>query len=132
MYRWFKKHTKDGLETPDPTPIEVNLPRPLTLAEQILRFTGSPEVRRQMQEKHMETFEEADDLDVDDDLDGKVAPYEEAFVGSEMRPHVQTRLDEIHAGMVEDIPEDRLERAKDRIKAKKNSPPPVPPTPPAQ
>lgn len=117
MSFFFRKHTTDGLETPDPTPIEVpaGLHRPLTLAEQLARFTASSEAKEQLARLGADTFDEADDLDVDEE--GPRSPYEKDFLGSEM-PHVQTRLDEQRGGMVEELPEERAERAKGWFKQK--------------
>lgn len=59
-----------GQEIPDPTP--VSLPhgweRPLSLHEQIKRFIRS-EMSQQAQLAGEETFEEADDFEVDEDPD---------------------------------------------------------------
>lgn len=68
-----------GEEIPDPTPIEVpaGMKRPETLAEQVQRL-----VRRQVSDYAAlhghETFEEADDLEMDDDFDPST-PYEVEF-----------------------------------------------------
>lgn len=125
MFHWFKKHTADGLEKPDSTPIEVNLPKPLTLAEQIVRFTSNPQNAQYLQAQGMDTFDQADDLDVDEDEDNKT-PYEVDFNGTEMP--VQTRMDEIHGQMVEEMPVERQFRAYERLKPKKRveEPPPLP------
>lgn len=68
-----------GEEIPDPTPIEIpaGMKRPETLAEQVQRL-----VRRQVSDYAAlhghETFEEADDLEVDEDFD-PFTPYETEF-----------------------------------------------------
>lgn len=113
MFHWFKKHTKEGLEIPDNTPIEVALPRPLTLAEQIKRFTASEELKNLLRQRQMDTFDEADDLEVDDESpDGVRSPYEDNFEGDEMSNKAHVRLDEIRHGMVEEMPIERQNKAK--------------------
>jgi len=59
-----------GREIPDPRPISVpaGLTRPPTLSEQIKRFIRS-EMSRQAVQEEKESFEEADDFDVDEDPD---------------------------------------------------------------
>lgn len=61
-------------ETPDPVPHEALLtePKPLTLQEEIARFLGD---WTRQQNPETETFEEADDFDLDDD-DLPYSPYE--------------------------------------------------------
>lgn len=117
MFHFFRKHTKDGLEKPDPTPSEIPLSRPLTLAEQIVRFTSNPSHTETLRNAGVETFDEADDLEVEDD-EYVPSPYEEEFFGKETLP-VQTRLDEQRSGMVEEMPLERSQRAQERLKPKK-------------
>lgn len=65
-----QKHRDDGMEYPDPTPIEVPLGfrRPPSIHEEIRRFVRQ-EMSRQAQEQGGESFEEADDFEVDEDPD---------------------------------------------------------------
>lgn len=121
MFHWFKKHTKEGLEVPDNTPIEVALKdRPLTLAEQIRRFTTSQEVKDKLRQQQFDTFDEADDFDTGDlEDDDFKSPFEDQFEGSEMGPgRVRARLDEQKAGMTEEMPIERLNRANERLSPK--------------
>lgn len=121
MFHWFKKHTKEGLEIPDDTPIEVSLrDRPLTIAEQLVRFTSNDEIKERLRTAGYDTFDEANDFDTGDlDHEDMHSPYEEHFNGSVMPlSHVQTRLDEQKAGMVEEMPIDRYDRAKEALRAK--------------
>lgn len=119
MFNWSKKHTKDGLEVPDPTPIEINIKRPLTLQEQIIRFTQSEFNKQQLQKAGIDTFDEADDFDTGDlEDDDFKSPYEKEFDG--INP--QTRLDEIRGSMVEEMPIDRQDRAQERLKAIRKGP----------
>lgn len=124
MFRWFFKHTKEGLEVPDPTPSELALTseRPLTLAEQIARFVRDPGVVNAAVNAGLDTFDEADDFDTGDlEPQDFASPYEVDFEGSLMKPGVQTRMDEIKGGMVEEMPEGRWEKAKERLKPKARS-----------
>lgn len=68
-----------GRELPDPTPvgIPVGLKRPPTLQEQIKAMVRT-QLSQQMQQQGYETFEEAEDFDVDDDFDPK-SPWEHDF-----------------------------------------------------
>lgn len=119
MFRWFRKHTRDGMELPDPTPTALSLTaeRPLTLAEQMARFIRNPEVVDALRNRGVDTFDEADDFDTGDlEPQDFQSPYELEFEGSETRVGVQTRLDECKSGMVEEMPLDRQERAKERMK----------------
>lgn len=69
-----------GHETLDPTPIAPPVgfrPAP-SLAEQIREMVRSERLAREVIEAGYETFEEADDFDVGDDVDVS-SPYEEHF-----------------------------------------------------
>lgn len=126
MFHWFKKHNADGCETPDDTPIEVPLTtKPLTLAEQIRRFTINSEVQARLQERRMDSFDEADDFEVEEtDNDELKSPYEDQFHGSAIPfQGLQARLDEQKSGMVEEMPMDRQERAQARLNAKPKAQP---------
>lgn len=70
------KHDEYGREIPDPTPVSVpaGWSRPLPLAEQIRRMVRQ-EMSQHAQAQGMESFEEADDFDVDEDSD-PLSPYE--------------------------------------------------------
>lgn len=114
----FLKHAPDGTERPDTRPLMVRLGfrKPLTLAEQIARFTQSPDWSEAMKARNIDTFDEADDFDIGDpEPDGINTPYEAAF--DKIAP--QTRLDEIRNGMVEDMPFERKTRAQERLNPKK-------------
>lgn len=71
---------RDGKEYGDPVPMAppVGMSRPLTLAEQIRSM-----VRRELSDaahsQGFETFEEADDFDIDDDPLDPHTPYEAVF-----------------------------------------------------
>lgn len=74
------RHTKEGRELLDPTPLEVPIPlqRAETLEQKIARMMRSAEIRAEFERKGIETFEEADDFDVGDDYDPS-SPYEKDF-----------------------------------------------------
>lgn len=87
-------YTKDKrCEIPDNTPVEIPLgyKAPETLQEMIARMIRV-ENMQQMAAKGMETFEEADDFDVDDDAD-LVSEYQMLEMQEE-RPYVEERRKE--------------------------------------
>lgn len=117
MFHWFKKHTKDGLELPDETPIEVPLSeKPLTIHEQIQRFVHDPDVQAIQRNNGIDTFDEADDFDIDEV--GPVSPYEYVLLEDE-EPIVQTRMDEIRSGLVLPQDESRVNKVMEKISKKK-------------
>lgn len=137
---WFKrkKHTDDGLETPDQTPIEVAMrTRPLTIHEQIARFCKDEAVMNSLKNKGFDTFDEADDFDIPEDREF-ISPYERQVPTVDMideepidaSQFAQTRLDEINRGLVQPIPEERLNRATERLKPKAKEPAKAPAQPP--
>lgn len=71
---------EDGKEYGDPTPMAppAHLRRSLTMSEQIQQMIRR-EVSRRAEESDMETFEEADDFDIDDDPLDPHTPYEAVF-----------------------------------------------------
>jgi hypothetical protein len=73
------KINKQGKEVIDTTPVELplNWKRPVSLSERI-RSAARQEISRLADEKGYETFEEADDFDVDDDFDPR-SPWEMDF-----------------------------------------------------
>lgn len=67
----------NGKELPNPIPYEVSprLNRPLTLQEQIRRCLRV-ELSKKAQESEMETFDEANDFEVDETGDAPLSGYE--------------------------------------------------------
>lgn len=55
-------------EKPDPTPVELGIPRPLSLQDEMRRFIREEIISRDMEGKPI-TMEEEDDFDVDEDPD---------------------------------------------------------------
>jgi len=76
------KLTKRGKEIVDGTPLQPPLgyKKQESLHEQIRRMVVSEQLRLAAEQAGMETFEEADDFDVGDDLD-PTSPFEEVFEG---------------------------------------------------
>lgn len=72
------KFDDKGRELPDPTPIEVpaGFKRPETLAEQIRRLVRHEQFAAAMGRPHAETFDEANDFEVDDDGELPVTRHE--------------------------------------------------------
>lgn len=70
----------DGLEYPDPVPMAppVGWNAPPTMAQFIRQFVRQELFNKEMQGAGFETFEEADDLDIPDDLDPQ-SRYEDEF-----------------------------------------------------
>lgn len=120
MFHWFRKHKSDGTEVPDTTPDEITLTqmpkRPFTIQEQIMRFTAAADFERALRKKGLDTFEDADDLEVENDDEPQFAttPYE--LKEQDAFPGLQTRLDEVKGGAVRDLHPDRLNRATERLK----------------
>lgn len=70
-----------GEEIPDPQPISIpsGFKRPETLQEQIRRLIRSEELENIANQHDVDTFEEAEDFDVDDETFDPSSPYEEVF-----------------------------------------------------
>lgn len=72
---------KDGNEIPDPQPVAIppGFKVPETMEQMMRRLLRSPEFRDRMNENENDTFEEAEDFEVDDDTFDPHSPYEEVF-----------------------------------------------------
>lgn len=70
-------YNEKGQEVPDTTPVEapIHFSRPLTLAQQMQRMIRT-ELSKQAVDDGQESFEEADDFDVDEDPD-PLSQYEQ-------------------------------------------------------
>lgn len=118
MFKWFRKHTSDGREIPDTTPLELSLdPRPLTIQEQIARFCRQPEVLRALSQTGRDTYDEAQDIDPDDEGEDFISPYTDPM-------GVQTRMDEQRGGISEEMPLERQDKARNWFRKKPSDPPP--------
>jgi len=81
MKIWEKIKDRVGYaEKLDPTPVAlpVGMKKPESIAEMVQRLVRSSELRRYAESKGAETFEEAEDFDVGDDIDPST-PYELEF-----------------------------------------------------
>lgn len=135
MFKWWVKHTEDGSETPDPTPSHIPLARPLTLQEQLARFAHAEDLKRVLETRGVDTFDEANDFGPEEPQDDMFpgTPYEMRGMSEDLP--VQTRVDEMKSGLVADIPQERKERiqnnlrdAENKRKARENPPAPKSPT----
>lgn len=95
MFTKFFRLNAKGQEIPDPTPIEVPIGfnRPPTIQEQIAKYVQSANLLAQ--QTGYESFEEAEDFDVGDDLDPST-PYELDFdhtTGREVYKQQKEELD---------------------------------------
>lgn len=89
-----------GVEYPDPTPVQipVGFERPESIQETIRRLVRDPAMRADLENADAETFEEADDFDIPDDLEVHT-PYEENFDPL----HLSTREEEVRLGAVKPL-----------------------------
>jgi len=71
----------NGVEFPDPTPVALALKfkKPLSIQEQMMQMIRADDFRKALLNRDVETFEEADDFDVDDDSFDPTTPYEQDF-----------------------------------------------------
>lgn len=95
--KFLGRQNEKGQEIPDPTPIAIpaGITRPPTLQETIQRFIRNDAIRRHLETQGIETFEEADDFDVPDNLDPS-SPYELVYdqdLGKEVYPHEKNMID---------------------------------------
>lgn len=76
-----REQTADGREIPDPVPIEppVGFIRQPSMIDNIRALVQGEHLRREALAAGAETFEEADDFDIDDDPVDYTSPYEEFF-----------------------------------------------------
>lgn len=81
-FKFAHLFNKSGEYLPDPEPVVLApaFDRPLTLQEQMARLIRDPNFVRQFDKdgQELESFEEADDFDIDDDYDPQ-SPWEENF-----------------------------------------------------
>lgn len=78
LSRFARRLNERGQEIPDPTPVAppVGFVRQKSLAEQIREMVRSERLRQEVEAQGYETFEEADDFDVDEDDPLPFTPYQ--------------------------------------------------------
>lgn len=107
-----------GEEIPDPRPTQlaIDFKAPPLLNDQIDRLVHNSMMQRDLDKAGLETFQEADDFEMDD-LD-PTAPYEESFDPL----HTIAREQEIRAGFVEELSPEVLAKAREIVaQAKKKA-----------
>lgn len=90
-------HTPEGSEVPDPVPIAppVGYVRTKPIREQLREMVQSEALARAARDSGNETFEEAEDFDVGDDIDPR-SPWEEQF--EPMPSRTDTMADVVERG----------------------------------
>lgn len=98
--------TADGKENPDSVPLAPTIKggRALSIRENVLNIVRSEQFRKAMEEQGQETFEDADDFDVDDDYD-PTSPYEEFFEGE---------YEQLRQARIEQAAEERRQKRRGR------------------
>lgn len=126
------KRIKARYELVDPTPIAppIGFKRTPSLAEQIRDMVRSEALRAEVEKAGAETFEEADDFDVDDDFD-PTSPYEADFdvPVAELRRRQQEDLEKLQAGG-DPLPASDAVPSRPAPKTKPAAPPPPAPSAP--
>lgn len=102
------KLTPDGSELPDSRPVEVPIgfERPESIQDLIRRLVRDPAIREDLTSSDAESFDEADDFEIDDGM--PVSPHEDNFDPM----HLLARDQELRSGTV-------AERTPEEIKAAK-------------
>lgn len=106
---------KDGSEVPDPRPmaLPVGFERPESVQDMIRRLVRDQSLQADLEASGVETFEDADDFDVPDDMVPPFSPHEEDFDPT----HGLTRELEIKAGVVPEPTPAEKKAAADLLKA---------------
>lgn len=97
-------YNERGEEVQDSRPmaLPVGFSRPKSLTDTMKSLLRNEEFRRALDEKGVETFEEADDFDCGEDDPLGSTPYEDTF--DPEHPGAIAREQEIRAGQVADLP----------------------------
>lgn len=79
---------RDGKEYPDPVPMAppVGYTQPPDIMTMIRTMIQSEQVRQRLAQEDMETFEEADDFDIEDDPVDPLTEYEKVFLPNPNAP----------------------------------------------
>lgn len=107
----MSSYNEKGEEIPDsrPTELAINFKAPQPLEDRIHQLVTGALIQRDLEAAGIETFDEADDFEMDD-LD-PTTPYEENFDPL----HIAARNQEIRHGFVKDIPPDVIAKARELI-----------------
>lgn len=102
----------DGSEHPDPNPMElpIGFERPESIQDLIKRLVTDRVIQKELDDAGLETFDEADDFDVEDEYHVD-SPYEEQFDPS----GIVARSQEIRAGAVQDRSQEEIKAARDLV-----------------
>lgn len=103
----------DGSELPDPRPmaLPVGFERPPSIQELIRQLVTDPQIREELRASDAESFDEADDFDIEDDLPVN-SPHEDQFDPL----HLLAREQEIMSGTVKPRSREELEQAEETLK----------------
>lgn len=103
----------DGSEVLDSTPMEipVGFERPESIQELIRRLVIDPQIRQDLQDHGAESFEEADDFEMDDDMPR--SPHEDQFDPM----HLLAREQEVMSGAVKALTPGEVAAAKAAVEA---------------
>lgn len=105
-------YNRKGEELPDPVPtqLHIDIEAEMPLHEKVLRAVQSSEWTRRMNEQGIETYEEANDFDIPDDLGDPRSIHEEQ--SGDMLAYEEG----VRSGFVEEIPKERKEAAGDAVR----------------
>lgn len=109
-------YNKKGEEIPDPTPreLKIDLEAEMPLELKVMRALQSDEWKRRMEQQGRESFEEANDFDIEEE-ESEFKSYHEEEDGD-----VMAFEEGIKRGFIEEIPEEVKERVKKQEKAIKD------------
>lgn len=106
-------------QTPVAMPLKFKIPVPLS---EKIRQMVREEVSQAAEENGLETFEEADDFEIEDEVSLPGTPYEEDFDPDQK--FIADREAAIKHGVAQDLPEDKIMKGKaevEKINAAKKS-----------
>lgn len=114
--RGMCSYNERGEEILDPTPIAlpVGFTRPRSLQDTMKKLVQDELIRRDLQAHEIETFEEADDFDVEEQDPLESTPYEDCFEPA--IPGLAAREQEIRAGAVQDRTPEQKQKARELAK----------------
>lgn len=103
-----------------PVALPVGFKRPTSLGEKMKALVQNELIQRELYAAGLETFEEADDLDCDEQDPLSNTPYEDCFEPE--RPGATAREQELRANFVADIRPDQKAKAKEVIERHRKKP----------